>query len=482
MNEREDYLDRLLRGVEDSPEDSKEDDGLFDFDAATDEEDDFLKAFERSLSDSPESSGSDSDMDFNLDEIDNIVSNVKSKASADDQDFMVNTMEDEGYGSASDAGQDLDDLLSGIGGEEDAGAGGFGLGDDDSFELEKGDGSDDFPDMEGDISPKDELDSMAEELAREMDELDFGGQEDDADFPEYDPDAANATGSKKKKKAPKESGEKKGFFQRLATALFGEDEEEELDGTIPEIGDIDNISDENLDILKELDQGTQGESEKDRKKREKKEQKEQKKREKAEKKAQKAKEKQAKPKKEKKPKEPKVVEKTKPLPKVPVILITLVGVSLVLLINLFTNQVGYSTGVSEAKEYYEDGDYISAYDRLGRNSKVRAADEDLYHRARVTSYLQQQIVNYKAYQRYGLYVEALNSLVCGVGRYDINAAEAAEAGAEAEYQEMLAVLEDGLRENYNMGLEEARELYRIRDKEEYTYTVYDIIDNLGLIR
>ena len=171
MNEREDYLDRLLRGVEDSPEDSKEDDGLFDFDAATDEEDDFLKAFERSLSDSPESSGSDSDMDFNLDEIDNIVSNVKSKASADDQDFMVNTMEDEGYGSASDAGQDLDDLLSGIGGEEDAGAGGFGLGDDDSFELEKGDGSDDFPDMEGDISPKDELDSMAEELAREMDEM-----------------------------------------------------------------------------------------------------------------------------------------------------------------------------------------------------------------------------------------------------------------------------------------------------------------------
>ena len=53
MNEREDYLDRLLRGMEDGPEESNEDDGLFGFDSAG-EEDDFLKAFEKSLSDSPE--------------------------------------------------------------------------------------------------------------------------------------------------------------------------------------------------------------------------------------------------------------------------------------------------------------------------------------------------------------------------------------------------------------------------------------------
>ena len=47
---------------------------------------------------------------------------------------------------------------------------------------------------------------------------------------------------------------------------------------------------------------------------------------------------------------------------------------------------------------------------------------------------------------------------------------------------MLTQIEKALKENYNMGLEEARELYNIRDKEEYTYTVYEVIDNLGLIR
>lgn len=487
MNEREDYLDRLLRGVEDSPEDSKEDDGLFDF-GSTAEDDDFLKAFEKSLSGSPETPDPDSDMGFNLDEIDNIVSNAKDKAGEDGQEFMVNTMGGEDSYGASDADGGLDSLLSGLGGDDSLDS--FDLGDEvgDGF----GDAEAEEPDADGfglgeEDSPKDELDSMAAELAREMDELDLGGEEDE-DFPEYsgeDSAAGSGKKAKKAKKASKEKGEKKGFFQRLAIALFGEDdeEEEEFEGTVPEIGDIDNISDENLDILKELEQKEEpGESEKDRKKREKAEKKAQKAKEKAEKKAQKAKEKQAKPKKEKKPKEPKVVEKSKPLPKMPVILITLVGVSLVVLIYLGASQVGYTTSVAEAKEYYDEGDYISAYDSLGRNSKIRKADEDLYNRARIVSYLHQQVANYKSFQRYGLYVEALNSLVCGVGRYDINAAAAAEAGAEAEYEEMLTQIEKALKENYNMGLEEARELYNIRDKEEYTYTVYEVIDNLGLIR
>ena len=487
MNEREDYLDRLLRGMEDGPEESNEDDGLFGFDSAG-EEDDFLKAFEKSLSDSPEPSGAGSDMDFNLDDIDDIVSNVKDKAGADSQEFLVNTMDGQ-EGPTEDAGQGLDDLLSGLGSggldgfgqeEEDSAGSADGI---DSFGADDGIGS--FGQEEGDgISPKDELDSMAEELAREMDGLDLDGQEEgEGPIPEEE-GAGSSPDGKKGKKAKKEKGEKSGFFHRLAVALFGEDEEEEdLEGAPAEIGDIENISDENMELLKELDGSSPpAESEKERKKREKKEQKEQKKREKAEKKAQKAKEKQAKPKKEKKPKEPKVVEKTKPLPRVPVILIILVGASLVVLIYLSSRQIGYSTSVAEAKDFYEEGDYISAYNSLGRNTEVRTVDEGLYERARITAYLQQQIANYKAYQRYGLYVEALSSLVCGVGRDDINAEAAAQAGAEAEYEEMLGQIQKALQKNYNMGLDEARELYSIRDKEEFTYTVFDVIDNLGLAR
>lgn len=52
MNEREDYLDRLLRGVEDSPEDDlmSDDDFLEEFNSSysVDDDNDFLQEFEMS--------------------------------------------------------------------------------------------------------------------------------------------------------------------------------------------------------------------------------------------------------------------------------------------------------------------------------------------------------------------------------------------------------------------------------------------------
>ena len=45
---------------------------------------------------------------------------------------------------------------------------------------------------------------------------------------------------------------------------------------------------------------------------------------------------------------------------------------------------------------------------------------------------------------------------------------------------MLAELEKLLSENYSMTLDQARELYGIHEKDDYTYELYDIIEELGL--
>ena len=78
MNEREDYLDKLLRGVEgESETDHEEDDFFSQFGdpIADDEEDDFLKAFEKSKSMSKSDSGSENgdDLDFDIGDIDNKI-------------------------------------------------------------------------------------------------------------------------------------------------------------------------------------------------------------------------------------------------------------------------------------------------------------------------------------------------------------------------------------------------------------------------
>ena len=87
LNEREDYLDRLLRGVEDDPEEfqGSEEDFLEEFNSSfsEDDENDFLQEFERSKNKAD--SESDLDMDFDMEDIDNIVSNVKN-GTLDDMD------------------------------------------------------------------------------------------------------------------------------------------------------------------------------------------------------------------------------------------------------------------------------------------------------------------------------------------------------------------------------------------------------------
>ena len=97
MNEREDYLDKLLRGVEGESEVTKDEDDFFSHfgsSVSDDDEDDFLKAFEKSKSASKDKSdsGSGDDLDFDLDDIDNIVSNIKN-GTLDDLD-SVDSLDD----------------------------------------------------------------------------------------------------------------------------------------------------------------------------------------------------------------------------------------------------------------------------------------------------------------------------------------------------------------------------------------------------
>lgn len=482
MNERENYLDRLLAGIEDKPEmdlDGQETDEEFlaglENSALDEDEEAFLQDFEHKFSDM----NSNSDMDFDMDDVDHIISNVKNgtmddfdskdssefslekfaEENAAEADFMVNTLDgdsDMDYGQGA-SDKELLEMLSGI--SEDGNLGGM------------------------DDMSHDEMDSMAKELADEIDSLGLEREEE----PKGSFDEAEINELLDSEVSEKEqAGEKKGFFHKLSRLLFGEDDEEEEaaanGGRIPEIGEIENLSDENLDILRDLEgqKAASKEEEKAKKKQLKKEQKEQKAKERAEKKAEKAKKKAEKPKKEKKPKEPKVVEKTKPLPKGPVVLIMLIGLSLVVLVNLLSNLVGYSTQVSEAKNYYEQGRYAEAYACFS-GQKVKEVDQQLYDRARVAAYVGQQLDNYKTYQQQNMYAEALNALICGVGRYDKNIEEAISLGIVAEYDGMMEELTGYLSTGYNVTVDQARELYAIRDKEEFTYAVYDIIDGLGLV-
>lgn len=531
MNEREDYLDKLLRGVEGESEVTKDEDDFFSHFgnpiSDDDDEDDFLKAFEKSKSASGNKadSGSGDDLDFDLDDIDNIVSNIKNGTlddlddvgSLDDgkdlpieeslknydddfglndvgsgyvdsvpepepeSDFEVNTLDGDAEPdyNPGEANQELLDMLSEMGEEpqeeEPVDEGDF-MGEDFVNTMSEEPGGDaDLQDAESETAG----DNM-EDLARQLEGLGLEDMEVPEAAQEHGAVSSSDAGKKnKKQKGSRDAdGKKPGLFKRLSLALFGEDDK------VIDASNVDSLSDEDKEELKKIeDEAAAKEKKKQEKLDQKSEQKEQKKKDKEEKKAQKAKvkaEKEKKPKKEKKKKDLKVIERSKPLPKGPVILIMLVGVSLVILINLFSSQVGYMLSIKQAREDYEHGDYVEAYSCFTQGAKVKAVDEELYNKARLTAYVHQQIRNYRMYKKQNMHAEALSALILGVGRYDKNASEAAATGAAVEYDKMLSTIKKALKKQYGMTLDQARELYDIWEKEEFTLEVYKIIDELGL--
>lgn len=507
MSEREEYLDKLLRDMESGNSgQATEDEILDDYDEKLEgiDEDDFLRQFEKSLGegldgdmgtefsgDSRDSQDSrndrnsrdsedDWDMDFGLDDgstskdfmdsIDDIVNDVKNS-----------TLED-GFG---DGDLSVEESLKNFG-EEDSEFDGIGQ------EFAINDSLEEMPEepertVEAAEAPEPEALSEAEKLAKEIEglnlELGEAGRE-TGDREDSGPAEEDRVQEKGEQKA------KKGFFAKLSSALFGEEEEAVKQAPALTAAEIENLSDEELSALMELESqnaaaAEEEEAEKKRKEQEEKQAlKEQKAQEKAEKKAEKKalKEQKAREKAEKKAlklQNQPPVEKTKPLPRKPVVMIMLFGLSLVVLVNLLSGLVGYSTAMSNAKEYYEQGKYVEAYSCLNEK-EIKAADTDFYNKVRLNGYLQQQLNSYEAYQSQNMYSEALAALIGGIGRYDRFIEEATAAGVEREYGKMLQELEEALINNYQMSAEEARTLYALEDKKEFTYAVYDVIDRLGL--
>lgn len=532
MSNKEDYLDSLLRSVTDSEEaelltQGPEDDFLkeYDKDLFNLDDDAFLREFEKELdgtgddlglgsgqnpadgfSDSDFSAGGFSDSDFSAGGFDGLDDGLnqgyeglsaggtmadvadssdqarkerqersrqaqqeREQVRQDSGDMVVNTLDGDDF-STDIQSDDLDAMLKAA-----MGTGSPGGADQDFSGIQSTyDAKDDLEDAElldilAGITSDEDLEDIGNMLkANDEDKLLEGM--DDLDLSKDGTDMEEGKKKRKKKGKKKGDGEKAGFFQRLSKAFFGEDEEEVA---VPEAGAIEHISDENMQILMEMEQSAQG-GKKEKKKKEKKK-KEKKPKEPKPKKEKKPKE--PKPKKEKKPKEPPV--KTKPLPKVPVFLMFLLAASVVILVYLGSDLVGYNSGMSQARQVYDRGNYVEAY-QLIRGMKVKDVDRAFYEKARLTSYLKQKENAYEGYAAKNMYPEALDALISIVGKYDKFLTDATQVGAEPEFTELLQFAEGNLSGVFQVSLEEAREVYGQGNRDDYTAMLYDLLKRSGL--
>lgn len=315
-----------------------------------------------------------------------------------------------------------------------------------------------------------------------MDELGDHGQEEE--------DSAHPLGKKRKER--KKSGQKQGLFARIKAffASLSEDEEEEetadhltQEGSetkgnkaekdlatghegpkeknpAKEEEQLASLTEENSQVLKELNEEDAQAAEKKKKK---------KKKPKKEKKPKKA----PKPKKPKKAPEPPQGPPPKRIPPKRIILVGVFAVTFGILVYLPSEVFPEPLVVKQAKSSYKKGEYWNTYkDLYGKAAVLTKDQQEEFKKAEVISKMQRYYDEYADYSSVvGKEPEALNALIKGVGRYDEICKEAKETGdpkVEEEVSNTYNDLVTALQDDYHLTDDLAKQLYAIEDPIEYT--------------
>ena len=315
-----------------------------------------------------------------------------------------------------------------------------------------------------------------------MDELGDQGQEEE--------DSAHPLGKKRKER--KKSGQKQGLFARIKAffASLSEDEEEEetadhltQEGSetkenkaekdlatghegpkeknpAKEEEQLASLTEENSQVLKELNEEDAQAAEKKKKK---------KKKPKKEKKPKKA----PKPKKPKKAPEPPQGPPPKRIPPKRIILVGVFAVTFGILVYLPSEVFPEPLVVKQAKSSYKKGEYWNTYkDLYGKAAVLTKDQQEEFKKAEVISKMQRYYDEYADYSSVvGKEPEALNALIKGVGRYDEIYKEAKETGDSKVEEEVSNTYNDlvtALQDDYHLTDDLVKQLYAIEDPIEYT--------------
>lgn len=248
--------------------------------------------------------------------------------------------------------------------------------------------------------------------------------------------------------------EKKGFFSKLLDLFTEEDEDEEEENQL-------QLSEENKQILDDMDKNPKKKGKKEKKPKKEK--------------APKAK----KPKKEKKKKEdkPSVPEKKlSPKKVIPIVVVCIsIGVVILLLSSFLTE---YMARRNARKAYYE-GDYQTCYqDFFGK--ELNETEQVMYSKSESILTIRMWLKEYEVFVKEGSELEALDSLLQAVHDYPSLLTYATTYNAQDEVASAFQDILNILSQKYQLDQDRAQEIANISNDVEYTQNVMEVLQNLGL--
>lgn len=139
-----------------------------------------------------------------------------------------------------------------------------------------------------------------------------------------------------------------------------------------------------------------------------------------------------------------------------------------------------SSFLSQAENYFANGEFLQAYDMIS-NVNIKKDDEELYRRIRICSQMQKEVNSYANYTKLGMKLEALDSLVKGIGYYDMNRAEAESLKVLGELNSLESQVAASLYNDFGISETQARELLSLQDQAEYTRRLQDIVSRIQVV-
>lgn len=284
-------------------------------------------------------------------------------------------------------------------------------------------------------------------IAVDMDEVDA-----------YVPDISQEEGEEEKPK-------KKGLMTKFVNFLMEEEEETENEDV--------KMSEENQEILDELDREEEKASKAKKSKKKKEKKKEQKKKEQKPKKV-----KPPKPQKAKKPKEPEPYFPGKKLTFKRILPVLLLGITVGAVIFIFVNLSVDYTSKKAAETAFAEGDYRTCYLQL-YGKKLSESEKMMYGKSQSILYMQLWYQQYNRIAREGTAAEELDQLIQIVNDYPKLSEYALQWNAVPEIYEIYSGLVNILYERYGVTEEQAREIAAIRSDIAYTKAILALTEGGG---
>lgn len=135
--------------------------------------------------------------------------------------------------------------------------------------------------------------------------------------------------------------------------------------------------------------------------------------------------------------------------------------------------------MDEAVAAYEEDDYISAYETIA-GLDVKDKDYDTKYRINMLASLQNGVNSSDLAYARKQYDESLNALIIAVGRYDEYYDEAQTLEISEKCDKILSEVEERLSSEFKMSVEEARSIYSIRKRKDYSIEIEKVVSGLGL--